>query len=147
MTIHAHLPAGTDVAHLDHTTATVTADQLAAWCRAPGTKVTIRPVLDLCAEIRCDGYVPSPTLAEQVDTRDGGTCIFPFCTRRRTDRDHTQPYHDDGPTTSTNLGLLCRAHHRAKTFSAWTYQHLEPGVYLWNSPAGATYTVDRRSWP
>ncbi|MGA8847893.1 MAG: HNH endonuclease signature motif containing protein, partial [Nocardioides sp.] len=48
-----------------------------------------------------------------------------------------------GQTTTSNLSLLCRKHHRAKTFSAWTYNTPQPGVYDWTSPTGLTYRVTR----
>ncbi|WP_148615883.1 hypothetical protein [Nocardioides rubriscoriae] len=127
-------------------------------------------MVDLNADLTTAGYVPDARLAEQVDLRDR-RCVFPFCTRHRTDRDHTQPYdhdtdhdtdhdsdhasdhdgdHDDGgvaQTRSFNLARLCRGHHRAKTFSLWSYDSPAPGVYLWRSPAGATYLVDRTTEP
>lgn len=124
-------------------------DQLLAWLAVHGTQVKVRPVIDLDADLTSAGYQPSPTLDEQTRLRDR-RCIFPFCNRRRTDADHIDPYDDTGPpgqTRSRNLGRCCRAHHRAKTHSAWTYRMLRPGIYLWTSPTGATYTVDRTTEP
>ncbi|MDO9457335.1 HNH endonuclease signature motif containing protein, partial [Nocardioides sp.] len=105
-----------------------------------------KPVIDLNTNLSHHGYVPSTAIAEQVDLRDR-RCVFPFCTRTRTDRDHRQPYDDGGPTESGNIARLCRGHHRAKTFSAWTYDMPAPGVYVWHSPAGNTLLVDRRREP
>ncbi len=48
-----------------------------------------------------------------------------------------------GKPSTQNLALLCRKHHRAKTFSPWTYQSPEPGVYDWTSPSGLRYRVTR----
>ncbi|WP_139978221.1 HNH endonuclease signature motif containing protein [Nocardioides litoris] len=175
VTVYAHLRSDSDV--VETTSTTITAEQLASWCRQPGTQVTItpvldlpggdptaaqamaeqvatwldtgahvRPVIDLAADLTSSGYTPSPTLAEQVDLRDR-RCVFPHCNRRRTDRDHIRPHDSGGETRSSNLARLCRAHHRAKTHSPWTYQQLRPGVFEWHSPAGATYVVDRSAEP
>ncbi|WP_148613432.1 HNH endonuclease [Nocardioides rubriscoriae] len=164
VTLYAHVD-GSDVATVNGTPVLV--DQLITWCTRPGVKVTIKPVIDLNADLTTHGYVPDTRLAEQVDLRDR-RCVFPFCTRHRTDRDHTEPYdHDtddddgdddagdddagdleaDAQTRSSNLARLCRGHHRAKTFSLWSYESPAPGVYLWRSPAGATYLVDRTTEP
>ncbi|MDO9456795.1 MAG: hypothetical protein Q7T52_11930, partial [Nocardioides sp.] len=113
-----------------------------------------KPVIDLNTNLSHHGYVPSTAIAEQVDLRDR-RCVFPFCTRTRTDRDHRIPYDTaedtgggaDGKTESTNVARLCRGHHRAKTFSAWTYDMPAPGVYVWHSPAGNTLLVDRTREP
>ncbi|MDO9457604.1 HNH endonuclease signature motif containing protein, partial [Nocardioides sp.] len=114
------------------------------------TKVTIKPVIDLNTNLTTDSYVPSTAIAEQVDLRDR-RCVFPFCTRTRTDRDHRIPYDTGGDTggqtESTNIARLCRGHHRAKTFSTWTYDIPAPGVYVWHSPAGNTLLVDRTAEP
>ncbi|WP_139977846.1 HNH endonuclease signature motif containing protein [Nocardioides litoris] len=175
VTVYAHLRSDSDLIETAGTT--ITAEHLAAWCRAPGTTVTIkpvvdlpggdpaaaqalaervaawlaaeahvRPVIDLAADHASSGYTPSPRLAEQVDLRDR-RCVFPYCNRRRTDRDHIRAYDSGGETRSSNLARLCRTHHRAKTHSAWTYQQLRPGVFAWRSPAGATHTVDRSAEP
>ncbi|MAS56731.1 MAG: hypothetical protein CMJ44_19280, partial [Pimelobacter sp.] len=39
--------------------------------------------------------------------------------------------------------LLCRRHHRTKTFSPWTYDTPQPGVYDWTSPTGSRFRVTR----
>ena len=145
VTIYAHVNAS-DVAHVDGVGTPVLVDQLLQWCQAVGTKVTIKPIIDLNTNLTTDGYVPDTTLAEQVDVRDR-TCVFPYCTRRRTDRDHIQPYDSGGQTESANLARLCRGHHRSKTFSLWTYTSPAPGLYIWHSPAGATHVVDHAREP
>ena len=117
-----------------------------AWCAAVGTKVTVKPVIDLKTNLVTDGYVPDTALADQVDLRDQ-KCVFPYCTRRRTDRDHIHPYDTGGQTESANLARLCRGHHRSKTFSLRTYTSPAPGLYIWHSPAGATHVVDRTREP
>lgn len=119
----------------------VTVEQVKTWCRTG--KVVLRPVIDLSATGASAGYQPSETLREQVILRDK-TCVFAYCTKaaRTADLDHIEPYDPHGPpdqTTTTNLGSLCRHHHRIKTHGGWTYTQLEPGTYLWLSPHGYQY--------
>lgn len=75
--------------HLGHTTL----EQLETWCAQPGTRVTIRPVLDLAAEITVDRYQPTPAQHEQA-ILTCPTCVFPGCTitARRCDLDHITAY-------------------------------------------------------
>ena len=128
-------------------------DQVKAWCGDSRTKVTIKPVIDLAAELSAPGYDIPDRIREQVALRDR-TCAFPWCTRpaRRSDVDHITEYDHDadqdgrpqpGPTTSSNLAALCRFHHRLKTFTAWTYRMVAPGVFEWTSPHGHHYRRDR----
>jgi hypothetical protein len=94
----------------------LTVEQVRLWCGSPDARVSVRPVIDLAAEITSPGYVPSDRLREQVVQRDR-TCVFPWCesSARRADLDHIEPYDPDGPagqTTTSNLACLCRRHHR-----------------------------------
>jgi len=154
--LYAHLPA--DALHTsdpdtvaevtNHGFGLVTAAQVATWCGLPDTtKITVKPVIDLNTELTSPGYRPSGTLDEQVRLRDR-ECVFPRCQRAAThaDLDHTVPYDPDGPpgqTTTRNLAVLCRLHHRMKTHCGWTYTMVEPGVFLWRSPYGYHYLRDR----
>jgi hypothetical protein len=45
---------------------TITTNQLAEWCRQANTKVSIRPVLDLSADLRVDAYAPTARQREQA---------------------------------------------------------------------------------
>ncbi len=146
VTIVAHVSDADAVAFVDNTQTPIGLQHLLDWCSAAGTRVTIKPVVDLAADLSSAGYRPSPSLREQVDLRDH-RCVFPYCQRRRTDHDHVVAHAEGGPTTSHNLARLCRAHHRAKTHSAWTYETHTPGVYHWTSPTGLTYLVDRTHEP
>ena len=86
-------------------------------------------------------YRPPKNLTDFVTTRDG-TCRMWGCTRpaRRCDLDHARPW-PNGPTTPTNLGGLCRRHHRLKQRRRWTY-HLHPdGTATWTSPTGTKRTT------
>lgn len=128
-------------------------DQVKAWCADSRTRITIKPVIDLNAELRAPGYDIPKSIREQVSLRDR-TCVFPWCARpaRNADVDHVVEYDHDaeaegrpqpGPTVSSNLACLCRFHHRLKTFTAWTYRTVAPGVFEWTSPHGHRYLRDR----
>ncbi|UDY25061.1 HNH endonuclease signature motif containing protein [Nocardioides sp. Kera G14] len=123
-------------------TGLTTLTQLREWSQTSNTKFILRPVIDLNQRLHRTGYVPSVEMREQAILTDK-TCVAPNCERnaRTADLDHIEPYDKDhpdrgGPTSSDNLACLCRYHHRMKTFTHWTYTKLEPGYYLWRSPAG-----------
>ena len=81
-------------------------------------------------------YRPSKAVTDFVTTRDG-TCRMWGCTRPATtcDLDHARPW-PTGPTSPTNLGGLCRRHHRLKQHRRWTYQLAPDGTATWTSPTG-----------
>ena len=148
--IYAHIDADSPHVSIDNIGGgDVLIDQLKDWCQTAGTTVTIKPVIDLNQEISTSAYVPMAKLVEQVRLRDQ-CCVFPNCTRRAVhcDLDHRVPFNKQNPseggaTSTSNLSLLCRKHHRAKTFSAWDYDSPSPGVYDWTSPSGARFRVTR----
>jgi hypothetical protein len=128
-------------------------EQVQGWCADSRTKVTIKPVIDLTAELTTAAYEVPDRLRDQVLLRDR-TCVFPWCgrpargcdvdlssssTTMRRLRGRPQP----GPTTTSNLAALCRFHHRLKTFTAWHYRTVAPGVFEWTSPHGHHYRRDR----
>jgi hypothetical protein len=128
----------------------MTLDALRAWLQRPGVRISMRTVIDTTATIRVDQWEIPDRLRRQIIERDG-TCRFPHCNRpaHAGDLDHITPY-DTGPdgtggppgqTASDNLADLCRTHHRHKTFAGWSYTMLEPGYYLWRSPAGYRFLV------
>ena len=125
--------------HLSHTTI----EQLEQWCTVNGTRVTIRPVLDLDEEITIPGYTPSARQREQAILTTP-TCVFPHChtPARACDLDHITAYAHGGKTTSWNLAPLCRFHHRVKTFSTWTYTRTTRTGFTWTSPQGRVHVVD-----
>src|SRR5438132_608638 len=53
-----------------------------------------------------------PALRRALDHRDQG-CRFPGCGLRFTQGHHLRHWAHGGPTTLSNLALLCRRHHRA----------------------------------
>jgi hypothetical protein len=88
-----------------------------------------------------DRYRPSRKLQHLVKARHA-TCTAPGCGRRaaRCDLDHTDPHHQGGRTCECNLAPLCRHHHRLKQADGWRLEQPEPGVLVWHTPAGRTYT-------
>src|SRR5690348_2317933 len=144
-----------------HGSTLVSLGTLREWLHITGTvNVTIRPVIDLNANLTSRGRFAPPVLREQVGLRER-TCAAPYCTRpaRHLDLDHLDPWKDPdtgGPpgkadppgsppgkrnsqTRSDNLAALCRHHHRAKTLTGWCYEMLTPGVFYWTSPHGLRF--------
>ena len=127
--------------------------------RIDPTRITFRPVIDLNEPLTSSGYTPSARLREQVILRDD-TCVFPGCDKpaRLADLDHIDPWQSQQPpdpndpddpepdedqepqTTTGNLAVLCRYHHRLKTHYRWHYERLaHAGIgaaYQWISPTG-----------
>ncbi|CAN5493040.1 hypothetical protein BH09ACT12_BH09ACT12_11210 [soil metagenome] len=143
--LYAHLDPDGMHASLDNIGGNdVLIQQIKAWCEAVGNVVNIRPVIDLNTQLSTNAYTPTDKIVEQFRLRDQ-VCVFPNCTRRARycDLDHRVPHAQGGKTCTGNLALLCRKHHRAKTFSAWTYETPQPGVYDWTSPSGLSFQVVR----
>ena len=115
---------------------------------AAGTKITLRPVLDLGSQAAADQHDPPDAMRETVLLRDAH-CVFPGCHRdsRICDLDHITEYlpmEDGGPPGQTwpgNLAPLCRRHHRVKTHTAWRYKRLDDGRYVWTAPTGHQHAV------
>jgi hypothetical protein len=87
-------------------------------------------------------YRPSRKLQHLVRARNA-TCTAPGCGRRAAscDLDHTDPHHQGGRTCECNLAPLCRHHYRCKQADRWWLEQPEPGVLIWHTPAGRTYTT------
>lgn len=128
-------------------------DLVKSWCGDSHTRIDIRPVVDLNAELHTPGYEPTERQREQVQLRDA-TCAFPWCSHPapRCDIDHTVPFDhaavregrpQPGPTLTSNLGALCRRHHRLKTHGRWRVRQVSSGVFEWTSPHGHIYRRDR----
>ena len=104
----------------------------------------ILPVLDLHRTNAVDQHDPPTVDARLVILRDRH-CVFPWCGRdaRACDLDHIVAYvppiegGPPGQTTPQNLAPLCRRHHRAKTFTGWTYQRARDGTYSGPAPTAA----------
>lgn len=89
-------------------------------------------------------YRPSPRLRRLLHTRDR-TCTFPGCTAAvwHCDADHAKPFDQGGCTDPENCALLCRRHHRIKTFHDWRHQPNLLGEHQWTDPTGRTWTRRR----
>jgi hypothetical protein len=85
---------------------------------------------------------PSPPLKRWITARDT-TCRAPGCTApaRSCDHDHTVDHAAGGRTTDSNLGLLCRHHHRLKHEGGFALTQPEPGTFIWTSPSHKKYTT------
>lgn len=146
VTLYVHLPSDTanPTALVENAGGRLlTQAQVALWCANPGTKVTVKPVIDLHVRLASPAYEVPERVKEHLELRDR-TCVFPFCNRpaRSTQKDHIAAHDDGGLTDTDNLACLCQHHHNLKTHYAWTYSMIEPGVFLWRSPHGYTFLRD-----
>lgn len=153
--VRADCAGGTGAATVERLGA-ITTQLLDEWLTrhaAAGTKITLRPVLDLHdaqdpAHRPVDRHDPPEAMREVVVLRDTH-CVFPSCRRdsRFCDLDHITEYlpmEGGGPPGQThpgNLAPLCRTHHRIKTHAAWGYKRLDDGTYTWTSPTGHQHAV------
>jgi len=64
---------------------------------------------------------------------------------RNCDVDHTIPFEPGvvGQTRADNLGPLSRRYHRAKTLAGWQLEQPDLGVFLWETPTGQRFQVDK----
>jgi hypothetical protein len=128
----------------------ITADTARELARSAGSvrAIVVRPagpdracgtVLDAGRRV----YRPPTAVADYVTVRDR-TCQFPGCRApaSRCDIDHRRPFEDGGDTCPHNLDLLCRAHHRLKTFTRWHAEPTANGNLAWTSPLGRTYVTE-----
>jgi len=93
-------------------------------------------------------YRPNPALRHLIEIRQR-TCSFPGCRRpaRRCDIDHTIGWDQGGRTCECNCAPACRRHHRAKQAPGWHLAQPEPGVLIWTTPSGRSYTVHPDTYP
>ena len=90
-------------------------------------------------------YTPPQELVDYLLARDR-ICRFPGCRRtgQSSDIDHAHSWESGGETNPTNLGLLCRRHHRMKTHGGWSLESNPDGSCLWKSPKGKSFFVPAR---
>ena len=95
----------------------------------------------LVASVSDTSYTPSPRTRRHLFAQDRG-CLFPGCSAPvwYCDADHSQPHDEGGCTDPDNCGLLCRRHHRLKTFTGWTWTRYDDGTVAWTSPDGLVWT-------
>jgi hypothetical protein len=113
--------------------------------------VTIKPVIDLDADVPVDCYEVPDRLRERLHLRSPASA-FPWssATGRGMDLDHTIPWVPTGSTTRDgpqtrvgNPGKLTSFEHRVKTHAmGWRHRQPEPGVHHWRTPTGHQLTVD-----
>jgi hypothetical protein len=94
------------------------------------------------------GYRPSRKLQHLVNARSP-RCSAPGCGRpaARCDLDHSIAWEQGGLTCPCNLAPLCRHHHRCKQSQGWKLEQPSPGVLVWRTPAGLTYTTTPAAYP
>jgi Domain of unknown function (DUF222) len=87
------------------------------------------------------GYRPPGSLRHLIKIRSP-RCGEPGCRTpaRRCDDDHTIPYHLGGKTCECNIHPECRRSHRTKQARGWHVTQPEPGVLIWTTPSGRSYT-------
>src|SRR5213078_590207 len=93
---------------------------------------------ELDAELtRASRSTPAAT-RRALALRDGG-CVAEQCTRppQWTDSHHVRHWIDQGPTTMSNLILLCRPHHRKVHEEGWGLQRLSTGRWALTRPVAA----------
>ncbi|HEY1119711.1 MAG TPA: hypothetical protein VGE43_18500, partial [Acidimicrobiales bacterium] len=139
LVLYAHTRPAQAMVEVENTRTVITPEQVREWCQEAGTRVTIRPVLDLAEQMTTTVHDPTPLMREQVLARYR-TCVFTDCERpaRGCDIDHREPY-PTGQTTTSNLFPLCRGHHRLKTTGGWRYLPLDHDQIVWISPAGEVH--------
>ena len=159
--LHAHFDASLDdlatvfgpTGRMEEGQRLVLLDQVKDWCADSRTKVTVKPVIDLNADLSTPAYDVPDRIREQVILRDRPACsrgapVRPAAatstTSSRTTRDaEAEGRPQPGPTQSDNLAALCRFHHRLKTHTAWRYRMTDPACFEWTSPHGHHYRRDR----
>jgi len=76
-----------------------------------------------------------PALRRALHHRDQG-CRFPGCGLRFTQGHHLRHWAHGGPTTLSNLTLLCRRHHRAVHEEGYQVARLPDGTFQFRRPNG-----------
>jgi hypothetical protein len=155
VTLNVYIDAATLAAENDHPGelagfGAITADTARALARSADSirAIVTRPAGPdrACGSVLDAGrtvYRPPTAVADYVTVRDR-TCQFPGCRApaSRCDLDHRQAFDDDGDTCPHNLDLLCRAHHRLKTFTRWRAEPAASGLLTWTSPLGRSYATE-----
>jgi hypothetical protein len=76
-----------------------------------------------------------PALRRALQHRDGG-CRFPGCGVRIGEGHHIHHWAQGGPTTLSNLAILCRRHHRAVHEEGFQIERGADGVLTFRTPLG-----------
>jgi Domain of unknown function (DUF222) len=119
-----------------------TGGDLREWLRQ--RRVQIMPVArGSCEHEHAEArYRPSRKLQHLIKARNA-RCTAPGCGRpaARCDLDHTVAWDKGGLTCECGLAPLCRHHHRVKQAQGWQLSQPEPGVLVWHTPSGRSYTT------
>lgn len=88
-------------------------------------------------------YRPSAATRRLLFVKDRA-CRFPGCHAAVwfCDADHGRPHDQGGCTDPDNCGLLCRRHHRLKTFTPWRWKRQPDGTIQWTDPHGWTWNTE-----
>jgi hypothetical protein len=81
-----------------------------------------------------------PAIRRALHHRDRA-CRFPGCTVRFGQGHHISHWADGGPTTLSNLALLCRRHHRAVHEDGFQVERLPDGELLFRRPNGQALPI------
>src|SRR5438067_4901985 len=84
-----------------------------------------------------------PALRRALEHRDRG-CRFPGCGRRFGQGHHIRHWAHGGPTTLSNLTLLCRKHHRAVHEEGFQVERQATGELYFRRPDGTLWSKARR---
>jgi Domain of unknown function (DUF222)/HNH endonuclease len=76
-----------------------------------------------------------PALRRALHYRDRG-CRFPGCAVRSGQGHHIRHWATGGPTTLSNLAMLCRWHHRAVHEGGYQVERLPEGMLEFRAPSG-----------
>lgn len=123
----------------------------ASWARARGADPGpiarfAHPVtgalVDVDDALATEAYTPGERMRRLIQLRDA-RCRFPGCVvpARQCDIDHVIPW-PVGPTSASNLILLCRRHHRVKQRHRWSVRLFPDGRVEWTDPTGRRIVTD-----
>ena len=84
-----------------------------------------------------------PALRRALQHRDQG-CRFPGCGARFGQGHHIRHWAQGGPTTLSNLALLCRRHHRAVHEEGYQVERQADGDLQFRHPSGGAIPTSRR---
>ena len=100
------------------------------------TRVVMRPDADgRTVEVGARTRTIPPALRRALHHRDRG-CRFPGCEVRFGQGHHIRHWANGGPTTLSNLAMLCRRHHRAVHEEGYQVERLPDGGLRFTTPHG-----------
>ena len=104
------------------------------------------PVTGYLLDYGRTAYRPPKRLLDYLLARDR-VCAMVGCNRPAVvcDADHGVPYGRGGRTSAENMLMLCRRHHRMKTFGRWRPRREADGAIVWVSATGHEYRQKPRS--